>query len=684
MTDKLDSDLRGGANKSAAAGAPRKGNKAKASREPAGSVIPPGTPKSIAGIAKGALAILFVAAMAASYFKGDNSSYLINLVLTTLLAFIVLGLDRVSRERGKWWQIFGNALITLILIAVTAVILTILYYIPTGQPPFLDVWFRRDFRIEKPKDVSFSSNFVELIGSASAKEVEVGFPIRFREYRSKVVGNRAQQDSRMVRWTPTAGDDIMIEISLRKEGEATFTVIRGDIPAQVGFYKIDGLSRGSVYEVRVVASRHGRKSDPEFKRSGIAADETILDDQPLFPEYIIYYSGNIDDSGRINGSGILIYEYVGYRDLFKFGDDYIRDLDIVPRWIYSGQIRDNRPVGRGSLTADKRECYYAPSCLSSCEGAFDWRGQGVIVDGKCHLSMGGLTLTNNGLSPNNIGTHFREGEYLGYVKMANERTIRLGPFKSTFYGKGVLQARDSTGPRLYVGPWENGELAAAGRMVDRVDSGDLSWFKLDLLHNGWNIYRDGCGLYAKSIDNDYFVSADCLSIEIQSVKSGFSLRRSVDGNAFNGRIDGTLILNSTYRDDELNCFEADMFTVSKYVSLADWKVDCDAYERLCRLRHASTSIEFKADYPLKGSPRLRVAAGSGSLDVAMIDGKPLQPWTNRPQGEASETLASLVSLARMCGGGELSMHSVRQRVPDPCRPAAIMLARLMQCDRRIR
>ncbi|MER9304254.1 hypothetical protein [Mesorhizobium sp. M0496] len=648
---------------------------------PKGRIISRRTPRSIASIAYGALAFLFVAATGASYFNASNSAFVINIVLTAGLFFIVLGFDRIARSKTPFWRVVGNTLLSTVLTAVAILFITILYYIPTGKPPALNSWFRPGFKVEQPKDVNFSSTSISWIATALADEPKADVQDRFARYRSDVVGLGPQVVSKTVSWDPNVSDNTTIEIALRKKGEPEFRVLAPDVQVQSGSYQITGLPRGSVYEARIVAYQQGVRSEPVIKCSGVAADETLLDEQPLFPGYLIYYTGDIGCNGKLNGAAKLTYERVSYRDMLA------KKYSIVPRWIFSGQVKDNRPAGVGKLMADENECLHSAGCRSTCKGTFE---QENVADGECRMEFTGLILNSKGLSNDGIGTIYNGGEYLGQVGEENGPHVYIGPFKTTFEGPGVLQARDTDYSALYVGPWEGGRLGMAGRFVDNTDAGNLSRYKVDLLLNGWTIDQNDCQFSAdsgKQKNGHQRVFLDCLWIAVSSTKGGFSLRRSDDGKGFIGslRIDGEEFdMKTTYPSDESLCFHADEFNVGEKVASTDWELNCDALNRSCSLENLAATIEYKANYPMGASPRLQVFAKNGDISKAMINGIPLQPWTSNPEDEVSITLGALITLSRMCGGGEISMSNLKETVSDPCRIAAVMFARLMQCDIRLR
>ncbi|MBY3557344.1 fibronectin type III domain-containing protein [Rhizobium laguerreae] len=653
---------------------------------PKGGILPQ-TPRSVAFIAYAALAFLFVASTAAGYFNGSNRAYLINIVLTAGLFFIVLGFDRIARSKSPFWRMVGNTLLSAVLTAVAILFIVILYYIPTGQPSALNNWFRPDFRVEPPKNVDFSFRSFNWIAAAEASETSAEGRDRFSPYRSKVVGLGPQVATKTVRWDPNVSADTTIEISLRRKGEMEFSVLSDAIPAQAGAYEIPDLVRGRVYEVRIVAYRQGVSSEPQIKCSGVGANETLLQDQPFFPEYVVYYTGEIDCDGKLNGQAKLIYERFNYQNMLNYGPDYIRNHDVVPRWAFSGDVERNRPKGQGTLKADQYECIYAVSCLSTCKGTFE---QESIIEGECRIQFRVLVLSSDGLADSNIGTIYGGGEYLGHVGTASGPRVRIGPFKTTFEGVGVLQARDPDYSALYVGPWEGGRLGLAGRFEDNTEVGKLSWFKVDLLHKGWTINHNGCELRAnsgKEKSSQQRVFVDCLSIAVSSTKGGFSLQRSKDGKGFVGtlRIDGKdFDMSTTYPDDESLCFHADEFTVAEHVVADDWELLCSVPSRSCSLKNTRAMIEFRASYPVGAWPSLQVFAQNGDLSKATINGVAVQPWAINPQEDDPISLGALITLSRMCGGGEVAMSNVKAPVSDPCRVASIMFARLMQCDMRVR
>lgn len=645
-----------------------------------------GAPRSIAAIAYGALALLFVAANAASYFKGSASTYLINVVLTAGLFFIVIGFDRIARSKSIFWEWVGNGLLAAVMTAVAAVFICILYYIPTGRPAALNAYFRPDFKVELPQGIKLSSAFLNVVRSAGAEEIPQASSRLYEQYRSKVVGLTEQISSKKVTWQPNVSDDTTLEIAIRRKGIPDFSVLASAIPGQAGSYEIEGLKRGDVYEVRVIANRQGAASNPAILCAGIAADESILSSQPLFPDYLIYSSGEIDCNGTLEGDAKLIYERVKYRDDLALGEKYAKDHDVVPRWIFRGSVKGGKPMGGGSLAADQLECYAAVSCSSECRGEFD---QQSITAGQCHIRFPGLVMSENGLSENNVGTIYGSGEYLGHVGKSQSGAISVGPFRTAFNGVGVLQAKDAQYSTLYVGPWINGWLGPNGRREESVDAGSLDWFKVGLLDDGWSIDNRGCSLSASKGDGSarYRVSTDCLSVDVQSPSAEFSLRRSGDGQAFNGRLrigNQSHTMKTTRVYDEVSCFWDDEFGVPKATEPLGWKLQCDPYERACSLADEAETIKFRASYPLNAAVKVQVSSKLEDLSKLALDGRPVQTWSMPASGK-DHTLAALLTLSRMCGGGTLSSFTGKSTVvSDPCRPAATMFARLMQCALRAR
>jgi hypothetical protein len=396
-------------------------------------------PQNFARIANGVLLLFAIASVIAGWGRSDLGTFILIAAVVFGFALGVLGFERLARARSVFYARLGMVLITLTLGAILSLFVTVLVYVGTGSPIWLDTFFHPGPPAAAPK--------------ASIDEVS---------------------DRRLVlRLEPYQDDRATIEASLFAHGGEFPIAEPQRVRATTERVYFESLTPATVYRVRIVAMVRGRPSSPlDLWHATNAVDLQV---EPFGDAGAnstdILYSGPINLHGQPDGSSATL----------KFVN-----VSTGGEWTYLGPVRQGRPHGRGSLSrtlAGSSDGCPGPyeGCFSMCE-TIDFNF-GELVSGECSLVVNPATWREGQRSFQVEGW----GNFFGHVAGASEDHNRseisslIGPFPVVFHGKGVLHtALDD----LIAGSWSRGALNGPGSVVLSTSEERHGEFENGLLKKG--------------------------------------------------------------------------------------------------------------------------------------------------------------------------------------------------------
>jgi hypothetical protein len=102
---------------------------------------PKQTPPGLTRYAQGVLLLFSIASVIKAWSGGALGTIILIVVVVIGFAIATLGFERLSKNQDPFYSYMGKFLTSVTLIAVTILFLTVLIYIGTGHPVWLDRFF---------------------------------------------------------------------------------------------------------------------------------------------------------------------------------------------------------------------------------------------------------------------------------------------------------------------------------------------------------------------------------------------------------------------------------------------------------------------------------------------------------------------------------------------------------------
>lgn len=630
---------------------------------------------------------------------------IISIVVVVVLCLVVLGLVWIAERKEKLWQWVGAVLIISALAGIVALFLTILIYIGTGYPVWLDVWFGPPITVDAPKGVKVSSSgagsqnsdpvTTASISAAAAATKPKDSPVNvvrhddgsfevlteskgpsvrqdedknnglglIRDRRSKGMIAPIATYERQILWDKNVFKDVAMEVEVSsREGGNFHTTKRAE--GQLGTVTIDGLLSNELYDYKITAIRKGRRSLPFTGCFATPLDYYVDSPQPHWAGYITYYSAERECDGTIHAdNGSIIYEALQYYDETP---DYRKDHGPgVARWIYNGEIKASQPTWNGTLYADPVDCV-GDQCGSRCElsngvGTCDLFFRFVEVDGTLY---GGA-----------------QSHYEGTINLPGSLSRSLGPVGYSFK-VGDLEAVDVEYSDVYSGDWEHNDV----KLIKDAKLSSISGFRTGALLEGKEVTNTDC-LLAVFPSNPVVgagVRATCGSLELGEYRgnndpyNGFRVDLTQGSPVYLFRSGVTTVLSPPMDSDTETCVKGFGFGVPP---TADWPIQCSTDDgRQCKIRNSAIDTEFRFSVSPGNLPSIQflTTETGGKDNFVTIDNK---RYDFAPRSKKDAQLSSVAMLAQMCSGKMLKtkFYPDSASLDNFCATAAVAFARLLTC-----
>lgn len=620
---------------------------------------PSRTTSRIHRYAQGALLLFAVSSVIAGW-AGSKLGTII-LVAVVVFGFMValFGFERMSKARSGFYSRLGMFLATVTLVCILSLFITVLVYIGSGKPVWLDRFF----------------------GYAPANA-----PI------AALDAGDILHESAVLRVNPYFKEDAMIRIRVFQDD--LDQPIKTEIVSQnvAKEYKITNLQPSETYNVRIDAKLGKRFSI--FADSSFVTD--ALDTQREFNvngnPVTAFYTGDMLANGTPNS------------DLAKVR---FSDGESIGVWTYQGPVVNGQLDGIGELSFEydddfQYECYQnvlnragMDICTPKCDSiAFE---QGVLDEASCTLIF-----REARVSPSSgVFTDKLTSIYQGRVVAVEGSGFSINaPFEVSLDGEGVLTTYFDDGFDLSVGTFENNRLnGVAGRFSKKgkLEEGDFVDGEL-VFGNVYNHQLGGASRYS------YQVAA--------AVPIGAVINLSPDGFEF-GKARGSAF---SLRSGFAGHFKGDNFVLSDQVErsrddrefsraqLHPQSVDCGNHEFFGRryddsewfhnrgidvwkgLSYEETGLAIDVKTPntymrISMDDTIRVSAPIFSdIEAVVVDGHAFEPIILM-RGLADLRAPLIYTAACSANNVQFPSYETVRANSNFCEPMAVGLARAYYCAR---
>ncbi|TPM13492.1 fibronectin type III domain-containing protein [Mesorhizobium sp. B2-3-5] len=435
------------------------------------------TSKKISRYAQGALLLFAIASVIAGWSGNKLSTIILTVVVVFGFMIALLGFQRLATAKDGYYSKLAIALTSVVLVLIVALFGTVLIYLGTGYPPWLDRFFGYE------------------TAPAPSASIDAG----------SVSSTRIVLDLK-----PYLNPQAKIEVSVFENGGEQVVREPEGISAQITRYVLEGLKPASQYRIRLVAIARYRQSLPTDLTRATNADRmpfAVLD----HPGAVAHYSGPLTEK--------LIPESENGTVSFD---------DSGGAWAYEGPVHNGLLDGTGRMSFVPNEAEPACNdaalailqvCNSTCSDVKF--GGGQFKSATCELVLGNAVWRQKD-QQFGIDT---AGAYSGGISPgALDSQIRLGPYRIAFEGSGVL----ASGKTTIDGNWHNGALEGNGRMSLNTGEMRIGGFEQGNLKNG-QVFGQPFSL----AEPNGSVPSDTLSYDVaQFGPNGTAVRLASDGFAF--------------------------------------------------------------------------------------------------------------------------------------------------------
>jgi len=223
-------------------------------------------------------------------------------------------------------------------------------------------------------------------------------------------------------------------------------------------------------------------------------------------------------SAKMKFDGTLLKGKAHGKGDFSVSKGVFSETELISKrdsYVYSGEFKDGKPNGRGSLYLLNGDMYFGnfKNGFPHGEGAYLW-----LLGEETHSFRG--TFKDG---------HIQDGE----AELVSDDMVYQGYFKNAkFHGKGILSLKfDSKGKKktIYEGLWENNHLVHArvkyykDGKFDVYEGGFTSGVRFDKRHGKGSTYNFANGEY-------------CVCEFVNDVQMGYAEMTSVNGDKYKGQM----------------------------------------------------------------------------------------------------------------------------------------------------
>jgi hypothetical protein len=616
-------------------------------------------PQQIARYAQGVLLLFAVASIVAGWSGNKLATVVLTAVIVIGFMVALLGFERLARARNGYYAKLAIVLITTVLAAVLTLFVTVLIYIGSGYPVWLDTFFGNrtpaapSVSIEKEDSDSITLNLAAYPDPNGIVEVLVfdaqGNPVRDPQ-----------------------SFDATVE-----------TLVLGD------------LEPASRYRVRVTAIVKNRPSAPQDVVTATDAERLRIDlpvGGGVFRD--AYYTGKLTS------------------DLVPEADEAIIEFrEAGLTWMFQGPVSAGVPSGRGRLSSSMQDGSACDAfaleelgqCTSGCEAVeFD---NGSLISSDCKLILSQASYRENDTIFLTDGAAVFAGNLAG---AAGDTINMLGPYPVAFDGEGVFKSKDV----LMIGNWRANALEGEGTMEFKNGTSRAGLFEQGQLREG-QVLGETIGDATVSYEVSRFVPTGAASVLsprefLFGTMSGqhpfgpfrLGFRGKVEDSGFvltsleGGHLSGTEFRpvldpasgDCRYREtfgmdvDESAMRDKgwDLHSINHLEGISDSSGEPPDYEIWLRLSPADIEVNaFK--YPNEAADiRFRVGNNFSVLQQLAIDGEPIETNTIVALRQAHAGL----TLARLCGAKLVTNLTNGQstEIDGICPALALFLGRTYYCS----
>jgi hypothetical protein len=636
-----------------------------------------------------ALLLLSITAVIENFYSQQLASFFITLAVVFCLLLALWGFERITHSANTFYKSLGQFLSATTLGGIVLLFITVLVYIGSGYPVWMDQWFRPNYIVDSPSGVTVKAgalyNMKGSVTRISKLSTLSGSFLSSLVSTAEGSENPPPNDRRTtitVTWNQNVSPDLQVEISVRERSNPArdFPPPRS-FSGQIGTATITGLRSGTVYEVRVVNNINSRLSKPVILL--VATDADGLQLGQTYRGFRLRYYGRLTPTS----DGFNASDADGRLELSLTEP---RGASSEPlAWNYTGGVNDGFPDGNGKLETDPTQCTSA-MCGTFCSGQFK---QGDLVSGNCSISVNGIAV------PGGKGSTLYDSlsRYLGGVTEAkNAPSVIVGPLFLWFSGKGTLDAVDSSYNDKYSGEWSKGNLIK-GDVNKSADSDSVSG---QLSTGQQYVLIPPCLLKMTPIIAGGAIGGpagqlSCDTVEIGEYRGddifrGFHFEKHADWNwamAHWFKDGKRIVLKQSLTPGDSACFQTENFGLPAQIGEPEdkeWGVECtpSGTAPQCEVKSAATDINvmITKQSDAMASVLIRTTGTGHENETAIKIGNDM--FTLRAMTKQN-TVEDIFLLADMCANnqGLIINQDLRKSTPLAgfCYKLAIGVGRLLAC-----
>jgi hypothetical protein len=658
-------------------------------------------------IAYGVMLLLSLSSTLLGIWRGRLGAVIISIVVVVALSLVILGLVWIADRKERFWKLTGNTLITAALGGIVTLFLVILFYIGTGYPVWLDVWFGNPINVPPPNEVSISdasspSPILSASGSlvlAAAMDAVAQPPSRnvireddgsfkvvttnlgssnqsedtqngiglVRDRRSRAMIAPIASYERKVSWNKNVSSDAEMEVQVKRRGSEQVDLIV--VPARDGFAKIADLRSNEYYEYRVTQIRKGRRSSAVTGCFATPLDFYPDNPQHFFPQYITYYSAERNCEGNISSSnGEIVFEALQY---YEMNDkERLRNGAGVARWIYKGTISNGKPTWNGTYYADPLECI-GDECGVTCDFSSPGGNEG---HGKCRIFFGFLSIMQTLYGG-------KQSTYIGSILATESGNRKIGPVRYDF-GVGALEAVDTDYTDVYKGDFRRNDI----QRIKDSKLADLNAFRDGALLRGKEVLAGDCllSMIPQAGLSGTAVMSSCHSLELGEYRgqrdqfNGIELQFEPGSSVWLTRSGKKSLLPRPVVSGATECLAKEQFAIR---IAPEWDLDCEGGDgRSCTIMNSATDTNFRLSIEDGSLPSVlfstsAVTKADGAIHVDE------QAYDFAAPSSKDAGISGLAMAAQFCAGKSMKTPKYGDVVALDgfCPTLAVGFARLVNC-----
>lgn len=411
-------------------------------------------PRVVTPYVWGALFLFAASALIVGWAGGSLATLILMACVVFAFAIAVLGFDRLARNAKGFYAVLAGFFITVLGVSILTLFVTVLIYIGTGWPPWLD----RILKLGAPPPAPVASVYT------------------------------VEPDALTFALVPYSDDTTTIAAKLTLAGANDTAVVKQEVPGSATAVTFTDLVPGRRYILQLVAQSAGRSSEvTALERYTHARDNELV---TSLIKGTARYTGEVTQEGQFSSqNGKIDFRLPNWPIVFRFTGEVANG---VPR---EGQLEFVADGGEVDFCGDQEQLPTRTCAGGKCSRVSF--GDEGLVSATCDMQIAWVPVMTS------LGEYrkVQRGRFIGSLSgssadSAGNFVAMVGPFPAVFSGHGELTFGEAA---VYEGIWKDGLLDGPGRLKlgDEINDGI---FAMGQLVTG--------SVYNRSFSPSYRVSFD--------------------------------------------------------------------------------------------------------------------------------------------------------------------------------